>query len=567
MNSIDTDVSNYSISELMAILDIDEINKDEIIEKTNEFTDRYKKKDPKLAVFFQEIKSQLVQYADGLEVPKTPVTDKILVEGYSNMTNDASYPSGDQQSLDWFQNENLTSSDQNQTNKITNRQQTTKLFNNQYVPMNREQIATTDTYQLPVKQDSLNPNLKNTITRFVNLDSQFRQYTGGIDSMSTDYTLDLSDTLKDAISLRLYSYQIPFNWYAIDTAYGNTCLWIEDGSTNVVVSVTPGNYTPSQFVTELTNNFTVAGFYNYPSDGPVLYNSTNARLTLNLYGVDFSGNTIDGDNVQFQIGLDTKIIFYDFTSTLQCNKNCFSKSKHFLNNTLGWLMGYRVPYIYVLDGSGNTANSNLDLNGPKYLILVIDDYNQNHVNNGLVSITQPSNTLKLPNYYSPDLPYTCSSPAQQGNNLNQLLFEANTQSLFDTQTTPTTNGLLIGGKYTQEYTNTQTSLPSAPRTLTQSQLYTINEINKNKNNTTNYLSKSPTSTDILAMIPIKTSGVSTGTMLVEFSGALQDNIRNYFGPVNIDRMAVQLLDDKGNVVNLNGTDWCITLICECLYQY
>ena len=69
------------------------------------------------------------------------------------------------------------------------------------------------------------------------------------------------------------------------------------------------------------------------------------------------------------------------------------------------------------------------------------------------------------------------------------------------------------------------------------------------------------------MIPIKTSGISTGTILVEFSGSLQDNIRNYFGPVNIDRMAVQLLDDKGNVINLNGTDWCVTLICECLYQY
>jgi hypothetical protein len=401
----------------------------------------------------------------------------------------------------------------------------------------------------------------------VNLDSQFRQYTSGIDSTSTDYTLDLSDTLKDAISLRLYSYQIPFNWYAIDTAYGNTCLWIEDGSNNVVVSVAPGNYTPSQFVTELTSSFTAAGFYNYPSGGPVSYNTTNARITLSLDSALFSGNTIDDNFVTFIVNSETKIIFYDFTSTLQCNKNCFSKSQHFLNNTLGWLMGYRVPYIYVLDVSGNTANSNLDLNGPKYLILVIDDYNQNHVNNGLVSITQPSNTLKLPNYYSPDLPYTCMSPAQQGNNLTQLLFEANTQSLFDTQTTPTTNGLLIAGKYTQDYTNTLISVPSAPRTLTQSQLYTINEINKNKNNTTNHLSKSPTSTDILAMIPIKTSGVSTGTLLVEFSGALQDNIRNYFGPVNIDRMAVQLLDDKGNIVNLNGTDWCITLICECLYQY
>ena len=572
MTSIDTNVDNYTLSEIMAILEINEINKNEIITKTNDLTNKYKKMDPALAVFFQEIQSQLLQYEDGLDVPETPVTGKIMVEGYSNMSNDASYPSGDRQSADWFQNENLTSSDKNQTDKITNRQQTIKLFNNQYVPMNREQVATTDTYVLPVKQDSLNPNLKNTITRFVNLDSQFRQYTGGPESTSTDYTLDLSDTLKDTISLRLYSYQIPFNWYAIDTAYGNTCLWIEDVSTNsiVAVSVAPGNYTPSQFVTELTSSFSAAGFTPDPSNGSLVsYNSNNARITIGLYGADFSGNTIDIDNTHanFTVTTETKIIFYDFTSTLQCNKNCYSKSQHFLNNTLGWLMGYRVPYIYVLDGSGNTANSILDLNGPKYLILVIDDYNQNHVNNGLVSITQLSNTLKLPNYYSPDVPYTCASPAQQGNNLTQILDESNTQSLFDTQTTPTSNGLLVAGKYTQSYNNTQISLPSAPRTLTQSQLYTINEISKNRNNTTNHLSKAPTSSDILAMIPIKTAGISTGTTLVEFSGALQDNKRNYFGPVNIDRMAVQLLDDKGNVINLNGTDWCVTLICECLYQY
>ena len=62
-------------------------------------------------------------------------------------------------------------------------------------------------------------------------------------------------------------------------------------------------------------------------------------------------------------------------------------------------------------------------------------------------------------------------------------------------------------------------------------------------------------------------GVPTGTLLVDFSGSLQDNSRVYFGPVNIDRMAVKLLDDKGNILNLNGNDWCLTLVCECLYQY
>jgi hypothetical protein len=166
------------------------------------------------------------------------------------------------------------------------------------------------------------------------------------------------------------------------------------------------------------------------------------------------------------------------------------------------------------------------------------------------------------------MPYTCSTPAQQGNNLQQLIDGVVSQSVFDDQTVNAQNGLLIGGKYTNTYSPTQIVLPSAPRTLTSAQIYTINEINKNNNNLTNYLSKAPTSSDILAIVPVKTSaGLPTGTLLVEFSGSLQDNSRVYFGPVNIDRMAVKLLDDKGNVLNLNGNDWCFTLVCECLYQY
>jgi len=237
-------------------------------------------------------------------------------------------------------------------------------------------------------------------------------------------------------------------------------------------------------------------------------------------------------------------------------------------------MGFRVPYVYV-DPSGNSGGAILDLNGTKYLILAIDDYNQNHVNNSLVSISQFSNTLKIPSYYSYDLSYTCITPAQQmailqqqGGSLEQLVAQVTASSIVDAQTNNPTNGLLIAGKYERDYTSTQQILPDQPRTLTQAQIYTINQINKNGNNITNYLSKAPTSSDILAVLPVKTStGVPTGSLLVEFSGSLQDNIRTYFGPVNIERMAVKLLDDKGNVLNLNGNDWCVTLVCECLYQY
>lgn len=588
MSSFDTNVENYTLSELMAIADINDLNPNEIVEKTNIAIKKFKKTKPSISVFFQNIQSQLLQYSQNIngendsennDENDSVEDEKIIVESFGNMSNEAIYPAGNKQVTEWYENENLTQSDQNQVNKITDRKQKISVFGNQHVPMNREQLATTDTYELPVKQDSLNPNLKNTITRFVNLDSQFRQYTSGINSTSTDYTLDLSDTLKDALSLKVYSYQIPFSWYAIDTAYGNTCLWIVDGSYNIPIFVPPGNYSQTSFITQINASFANAGFtfatINPPlspispqpllsANLPVYYNSNNGMIIMYLN--DGSFNDPLGIIPSFTINALTKIIFFDFTGILQCTNNCLSKSNSYFNNSLGWLMGYRLPYLSV-DPSGNTATAILDLNGPKYLILVIDDFNQNHVNNSLVSITQLSSTLKVPSYYSPDLPYTCINPSQQGNNLQQLVTGTLDDSLFDNQSS-SINGLLIAGKYQGDYVATQQVLPSAPRTLTQSQIYTINEINKNRNNNTNYLSKAPTSSDILAILPIKTStGVPTGSLLVDFSGSLQDNIRTYFGPVNIDRMCIKLLDDKGNVLNLNGNDWCVTLVCECLYQY
>jgi hypothetical protein len=593
MANVDTNVANYSLTELLDIVGIenDEIEPDMIESKTNKLINRFKKSQPNLSFFFMDVQTELLNYVKGLQthfydsdedsiqlLSDEASSEKIHVEGFGNMNssdNSAKYPPGEKQITDWYQNEYLTQSDSNQVNKITDRKQKIELFGNESVPMNRQQVATTDTYNLPVKQDSLNPNLKNTIKRFVNLDSQFRQYANNQDSTSTDYTLDLSDTLKDALSLSVYSYQIPFSWYVIDDAYGNTCFWIHDPATSqdINVYVPPGNYSATSFQTQLNTSFLNAGIttpavpspYNLPANSPTYYNTSNGIITLFLY--DGSYNDPAGINPSFNITSSCSIIFYDFTGYLLCKGTCLSKSNHYFNNTLGWVMGYRLPYLSILP-DGNTGSSILDLNGTKYLILVIDDYNQNHVNNSLVSITQTANNLKMPSYYSPDIPYTCITPEQRGNNLQQIVDQVVTQSVFDNQTINAQNGLLIGAKYQQEYSNTQQVLPSAPRTLTQPQLYTINEINKHNSNLTNYLSKAPTTSDIMGILPVKTSvGIPIGTLLVEFSGSLQDNTRTYFGPVDIDRMNVKLLDDKGNVLNLNGNDWCVTLVCQCLYQY
>jgi len=137
MTSIDTNVSNYTLSELMAIVELTDLDHESIIKNTDKLIKRFKGKKPELSVFFQAIQSQLLQYADGLKDPNDDEDDdgeygdeeddatneKIIVEGFGTRSNEAIYPSGEKQVSDWYTNENLTQSDQNQVNKITDRKQ------------------------------------------------------------------------------------------------------------------------------------------------------------------------------------------------------------------------------------------------------------------------------------------------------------------------------------------------------------------------------------------------------------------------------------------------------------
>ena len=498
-------------------------------------------------------------------------------EGFENrLSNDAYNPSNQQQQSNWDTNEYLEQDDKNQSDKITNRQQKTQTFGNNHAPMKQEQIATTDTYNLAVKQDSLNPNLKNVMTRYVNIDSQFRKYTNGSNTSTTDYTLDLSDTLKNLLSLTLFSFQIPFSWYCFDKYYGNTCFWIVDLSYNIPIVIPSGNYTSATFTTQLKESFEAVGFdlstVIIPSDAPsgatapIYINPSNGKVTLYINGITYNPTKT---SPLFTVSSETIILFYDFTGQLICENNCYSKTSYFFNSTLGWMMGYRLPYINV-EENGNPAPSIIDLIGTKYLILVIDDYNKNRIGNNMVSISKFNNTLSMPNYYTNDLVYSCAETTSgETNNLQDLINETKTNSLLEFQTTNPLNGLIIGGKYEQSFSKTQGIVPSAPRQLTKSQIHTINEIIKNKNNSSmNYLTSAPTSGNVFATLPVKpTLGLTTGNLLVEFSGSIQSFKRTYFGPVDVDRMAIRILNDKGQLLNLNGNDWSVTLLAECLYQY
>ena len=509
---MDTNIKNYTISELAAILKLDDLSDvTEIEKKTDNYIDKYvNERNATMINFFKEMQKVLLENA------------------YTEIENEG------QQEQWQIREGTIPQKNAIQADKITDRiDKVDILEHGKHYPMTRKQLGVANNFIVDTAQDTLNPTLKNTIDRMICIDSRYRQESA--ENISTDFTLDLSDPLKNVLSLRLYSIQIPYTWYIINDIYQNKCMWIHDGSYYVAVTISSGNYNASQFVTELTHSFALAGFTF--TTAPVVYKDTTSKLTFFLNGGVYTDPS--DPSKTFTINeVTTSIILFDHTFSLECNSASSCKPYiSFINQTLGWLMGFRTSFEKILS-SGNTCQSILDLNGPQYLILVVDDFNQNHLNSGLIGITQQSNRINLPSYYSPDLPFVCTEVTYTNSSINTL----------ETETV-------------------EQLLPSAPRTLTNSQIYTINQIIKNNNAAAvNMRLRAPEATDTFAIIPIK-QGTDPGNFLIDINSMFKDNRRTYFGPVDIERLRVRLLDDKGYDLDLNGCEWSFILIAECLYQY
>lgn len=288
-----------------------------------------------------------------------------------------------------------------------------------------------------------------------------------------------------------------------------------------------------------------------------LITTINGLLTQNSYTTGTSIQVITLNNVEYtklRINInklysasDYNLVFYDQYSFVKCYSGVSSVRNTTWDTTLGWILGYRNSTIYNLSNYGTTGNiitltgdTTVSVNLFNYFLICLDDFNQNHLNDGLVTLTSIDTDIPLPSYAN-RANYNCDP-------VTGLLS-------YNTETPTTASG------YSK---------------LTQNQLYSLTQIANSKrvssiiSRSENISSKSygsgPFVKDVFGLIPMKTSGLANGSVYVEFGGTLQNQERTYFGPVNIQRMSVKLVSDRGDIVDLNGSNWSFSLICEQLYQ-
>jgi hypothetical protein len=174
-----------------------------------------------------------------------------------------------------------------------------------------------------------------------------------------------------------------------------------------------------------------------------------------------------------------------------------------------------------------TGDTTVSINLYNYFMVILDDFNSSHLNDGLITVTPVDNNLSLPSYA----------------NRAKYICDPVTKRVLNTGITDVTSN-----------------------NLTQNQIYSINQIINTQNTYKSYTNSGIYVSDIFGLIPIKTSGYIPGQLYVEYGGTLQAQDRIYFGPVNIHRVAVSLINDRGELVDLNNANWSLQLICEHLYQ-
>jgi hypothetical protein len=365
------------------------------------------------------------------------------------------------------------------------------------------------TFITEVKRGTINPDIKNIMTRIINIDSSIRLLTN-VERYSTDsFVCELSDPILNVISISLLSLEIPISWYNFSKDKGTTTFMISSNRDTYPITISDGNYTLQSLLIAVKNAVNV-----YFSTFAYTYDDISGKVT-------------------FTMDQDFTIIWYDKFNNFKELANAT------YNNNLGRFLGFILPISLANQETtlySMTAQGLVDVSGTKYIMLALNDFLQNRLNTNIIGLnTLPKIKSKMPSYYNLDIP---------------------------------------------QYRSGSSSVAVIPKSfIPQSKINTINAINE-----VTILPKISfcESSNMFAKISVKrtdwaknsTSGsyqtvqdCGPVKLMVDNSGPLQINVREYFGPVTLSMLEFSLYDDKGNILGLNHADWSCSLLVKCIYQY
>lgn len=208
----------------------------------------------------------------------------------------------------------------------------------------------------------INPIKKRTIRKNLNIDTRFRD--NYYSSSSTNFNFSLPLNIDNVLQMQLNAIELPTSYYTVSKQYNNNFFNITVNGQNSVISIPDGNYTQTTIMDIINTQLSLAA-------APFSYISFIINLTNSKTG---SAQTLVGPNGSGVVN--------ELELNFQADKNGLEDRNTPLPLKFGWSLGFRNG-LYV--GNTNYVSEGIvDVTGPKYLYLVVDDYN-NSVNNYFIS--------------------------------------------------------------------------------------------------------------------------------------------------------------------------------------
>jgi hypothetical protein len=293
---------------------------------------------------------------------------------------------------------------------------------------------------------TINPLNKRILKQNINIDTRFRENYYA--TVSSNFNVNLPLKLSKVVSLQLSALELPTTFYTISQIYGNNffVLEIKNEESPLIVTI-PDGYYDYFGLQQYINNFLSSQISSSYSQIKFLIDNSTPQGTGPRCG---SGKMVVGSisgTIAFSINFVTDRYGNDDKQTP-------------LPLKFGWLIGFRDGYYennttYVSEGLVNVI-------GPRYLYLVVDDFNNS----------------VLDGFYS---------------------------------------------------------------------AFTSSVLNKN----------------ILARISLQGS---VPDILTKDTFSLITTPRQYFGPVDIQKLHIQMLDEYGRILNLNNMDYSFCLTFQTIYE-
>ena len=366
----------------------------------------------------------------------------------------------------------------------------------------------------------LNPIKYRTIKRAVNIDSKFRP--NYYQTSASDQHLTLPYRFENVINMRLASIELPLTFYSISEAQGNNCFRV-DWDLSGIDTGTGTSY--------VDVNWPIRPFKN----------SVLCKIPDGNYQTYLSAPTINTGVTIIESAINAALNASQIIPSVPGNPRYANPT------TIGMQSIQGDPNFnlkYTVDSTSGRSVFALDLSG-------VTDLSSNIVNNALA--------------YQITFGVT-----ESGENIN-------------TEPLPFFLGWQLGYRVTKYYAgpgsfvSPNIILPAAIVSegicYPKGPSYIFVAIDDYNNNVNNYYVSAYTDSinnrNILARINLSSIVQKNGAYQTGEDDGFSTQVnrsRQYFGPVNIEKMRITLYDEYGRQVILNNMDWSCALMFECMYS-